>query len=137
MERQIAHTDEAKVPWKRSVTAAPFEPTRNGALKRVLLFHKDVHSPLMFLNEVYVAPGEQVGRHEHEDMEEIFYFLEGEGIMQLADETQPIGPGDCVIVSAHIPHVVENTGKQEMRFICFGVKEMPDEIWEGRIGKDA
>jgi mannose-6-phosphate isomerase-like protein (cupin superfamily) len=119
------------------VTESPLEPTRHGALKRVLLRHEDVHSPLMFLNEVYVAPGERVERHQHEDMEEIFYFLDGEGIMQLEDEAQSITSGDCVIVPAHIPHIVENTGKQKMRFICFGVKEMPDEIWRKKIGEDA
>lgn len=90
----------------------------------------------MFLNEVYVAPGEQVERHQHEDMEEIFYFLDGEGMMQLADETQSIKPGDRVIVPAHIPHVVENTGNQDMRFLCFGVKEMPDEVWEEKKRKE-
>ena len=117
------------VPWKRSLHACSLEPTRHGALKRVLLRHEDVHSPLMFLNEVYVAPGEQVERHQHEDMEEIFYFLEGEGRMHMVEDIQPVKAGDCVVVPIQTPHVVENTGEQEMRFVCFGVKALPDELW--------
>lgn len=117
------------VSWKHVLQDAPLEPTRHGALKRVLLRHEDVHSPLMFLNEVYVAPGERVERHQHEDMEEVFYFLEGEGSMQLLEETQPVKAGDCVVVPMQIAHVVENTGLVELRFVCFGVKALPDELW--------
>ncbi len=119
------------VSWKYSLQEAPLEPTRHGALKRVLLRHEDVHSPLMFLNEVYVAPGERVERHQHEDMEEIFYFLEGEGRMQLEEEVQSVRAGDRVIVPMHIPHIVENTSTSELRFICFGVKALPDDLWSG------
>jgi mannose-6-phosphate isomerase-like protein (cupin superfamily) len=122
---------ETPVAWKRSLHEFPQEPTRNGALKRVLIRHEDVHSPLMFFNEVYVAPGERVDRHQHEDMEEVFYFLEGEGTMQLAEEMQTVSAGDRVIVPMRVSHVVENTGTQEMRFVCFGVKALPDELWEG------
>lgn len=122
---------EKPVSWKYSLQESPLEPTRHGALKRVLLRHEDVHSPLMFLNEVYVAPGERIERHQHEDMEEIFYFLEGKGNMQVREELQSVQTGDRVIVPMQVPHIVENTGTSELRFICFGVKALPDELWSG------
>jgi mannose-6-phosphate isomerase-like protein (cupin superfamily) len=122
-------TPEKPVSWKYALQESPLEPTRHGALKRVLLRHEDVHSPLMFLNEVYVAPGERVERHQHEDMEEVFYFLAGEGSMQVEEEIQSVQAGDRVIVPMQVPHVVENTGLSELRFICFGVKALPDELW--------
>ena len=125
----LSHFADGSVSWKRSLHEFPLEPTRHGALKRVLIRHEDMHSPLMFLNEVYVAPGERVERHQHEDMEEVFYFLEGEGMMHMIEEAQPVKPGDCVIVPIQIPHIVENTGEKAMRFVCFGVKAMPDEVW--------
>jgi mannose-6-phosphate isomerase-like protein (cupin superfamily) len=125
----MSHEPEISVCWKRSLHDRPLEPTRHGALKRVLLRHEEVHSPLMFLNEVYVAPGERVERHQHEDMEEIFYFLEGEGTMQMGEEIQSIKSGDCVVVPMRTPHVVENNGTQKMRFVCFGVKALPDSLW--------
>jgi mannose-6-phosphate isomerase-like protein (cupin superfamily) len=111
---------------KRSLFDLPKEPTRNGALKRVLLRHEEVDSSyLMFLNEVYVAPGETIAAHQHEDMEEVFYFLEGQGMMRIAEETQPVTSGDRVIVPMQTVHVLTNTGKSEMKFICFGVKAVP------------
>ncbi len=110
---------------KLSLADVPSEPTRHGALKKVLLRHEDVSSPLMFLNEVYVAPGEIITAHQHEDMEEIFYFLEGEGSMTIEQEAQSVLPGDRVIVPMKKVHVLENTGNKQMRFICFGVKALP------------
>ena len=126
----FSSSSEQSVSWKRSLDTSPLEPTRHGALKRVLLRHEDVHSPLMFLNEVYVAPGERVEWHEHADMEEVFYFWEGEGTMQLRDEAQSVRPGDCVTVPMQTPHFLENTGETPMRFVCFGVKSLPDELWK-------
>ena len=107
---------------KLSLADVPLEPTRHGALKRVLLRHEDVASQLMFLNEVYVAPGEKIDAHMHPDMEEVFYFLDGEGTMQIEDEIQPVAGGDRVIVPIQHVHILENTGEKPMRFVCFGVK---------------
>ena len=107
---------------KLSLADVALEPTRHGALKRVLLRHEDVDSQLMFLNEVYVAPGEKIGAHMHTDMEEVFYFLDGEGTMQIEDEIQPVAEGDRVIVPIQQVHILENTGDKPMRFVCFGVK---------------
>ncbi|GER88970.1 hypothetical protein KDW_31320 [Dictyobacter vulcani] len=96
---------------KYSLSEAALEPTRHGALKKVLLKHEDVNSQLMFLNEVYVEPGEDVKNHAHQDMEEIFYFLEGTGTFQFkGDEIQTVAPGDRFIIPAQIEHYLKNTG---------------------------
>jgi mannose-6-phosphate isomerase-like protein (cupin superfamily) len=77
----------------------------------------------MFMNEVYVNPGEDLIKHSHSDMGEIFYFLDGTGIMQIEAETYSVDPGDRFIIPARIEHYLKNTGQTLMRFICFGVKE--------------
>jgi mannose-6-phosphate isomerase-like protein (cupin superfamily) len=117
----------APVFRKRSLRDISLEPTRHGALKRVLIRHEEVSTHLMFLNEVYVSPGESVASHMHADMEEVFYFLDGEGMMQIEGEVQPVTRGDRVIVPMKTVHVIENTGDSEMRFICFGVKVLPED----------
>lgn len=45
MDKQTLSSSETTSSWKRSVMEASLEPTRHGALKRVLLRHEDVHSP--------------------------------------------------------------------------------------------
>ncbi len=127
LEQKSSSHSGATAFKKLSLGDVPLEPTRHGALKKVLIRHEDVSSHLMFLNEVYVSPGERIESHMHADMEEVFYFLGGEGIMQVDDEVQPIGPGDRVIVPMKKVHALENTGHTEMKFVCFGVKvSLPD-----------
>ncbi len=108
---------------KLSCNTVPLEPTRHGALKRVIVRHEDMRSPLMFMNEVYVNPGEDIARHSHGDMEEIEYFLDGTGMMQIEEETYSVAPGDRFIIPVRVEHYLKNTGQTLMRFICFGVKE--------------
>src|SRR5690242_9394259 len=108
---------------KLSCNTVPLEPTRHGALKRVIVRHEDMQSPLMFMNEVYAKPGEELQRHSHADMEEVFYFLEGTGVMEIGEETYSVAPGDRFIMPARVEHYLKNTGETAMRFICFGVKE--------------
>src|SRR5579859_5739128 len=107
----------------RSIHEVSTEPTNHGALKKVLIRHADMDSPLMFLNEVYVAPGEDLKSHSHYDMEEVFYFLEGEGMMRVEDEEYAVAPGTSFVMPARVEHYLKNTGAAPMRFICFGVKE--------------
>jgi len=82
-----------------------------------------MQSPLMFMNEVYVQPGEDLLKHSHGDMEEVFYFLDGTGMMQIEEETYSVAPGDRFLLPARVEHYLKNTGSTPMRFICFGVKE--------------
>lgn len=124
-EETSSFDSQSKTLKKLSLQDVPLEPTRHGALKKVLLRHEDVSSQLMFLNEVYVASGERLEAHQHEDMEEIFYFLDGKGIMQVGKDVQPVTAGDRVIVPMKTMHILENTGEAEMKFICFGVKVLP------------
>ncbi len=49
-------------------------------------------------------------------------------MMQIAEEAQSIVSGDRVIVPMQTMHVLTNTGDAEMKFICFGVKALPQGI---------
>jgi mannose-6-phosphate isomerase-like protein (cupin superfamily) len=80
----------------------------------------------MFLNEVYVSPGETIAAHQHEDMEEVFYFLEGEGVMQIGPGKVRVRPGDRVIIPMQTMHAL--TGSTSMKFVCFGVKAVSQAI---------
>lgn len=108
---------------KFSKNDAPIEPTRHGGEKRVILRHDEMDSPTMFMNECYVKPGEEISKHAHSDMEEVFYFIEGMGVMEVGNETYTVASGDRFIMPARVEHCLKNTGDTLMRFICFGVKE--------------
>lgn len=53
--------------------------------------------------------------HSHEP-EQMYYILEGEGIMTVGDETRKVRAGDCVFFSSFTPHGLQNTGKATLRY---------------------
>ncbi|MBD2102256.1 cupin domain-containing protein [Leptolyngbya sp. FACHB-261] len=90
-------------------------------LKRVLLKDSDTQSNLKMLNHTAMAVGESFRSHSHPTMEEVFYFLEGQGHFSLADQTLKVGPGDCVYVPCATSHACINVGDQPLVFLSFGV----------------
>ncbi|RAQ98123.1 cupin domain-containing protein [Thermogemmatispora tikiterensis] len=108
-------------PLIRARETVPLEPTRHGALKRVLLHREEALSTLCFVNEVEVAPGESIHSHAHETMQEVFYLLEGEGLMTLGEQSLTVREGDCLLVPPLLPHEITNAGSLPLRFLCFGI----------------
>ena len=42
--------------------------------------------------------------------------LEGRGLMTVADETQRVGPGDCIFIPSGQPHGLKNDGDVTLRY---------------------
>ncbi len=106
----------------------PEEPSHGGAAyKRVLIRKGDALSPLIFLNDAYIRKDSQVPAHIHNDMEEIFYIVEGEGFFFLDGNKERISAGDCIIVPPGTSHSLANERANALHFICFGVK-VRDEV---------
>lgn len=43
-------------------------------------------------------------KHYHKKMTEIYYILEGEGFLEVADDTIPVKPGLTVLIEKGTPH---------------------------------
>jgi mannose-6-phosphate isomerase-like protein (cupin superfamily) len=94
-------------------------------LKRVLLKDADTRSNLKMLNHTAMEPGQSFRLHSHPTMEEVFYFLSGEGIFTLGEETSPVTAGDCLYVPAATVHACTNTGSEPLVFLAFGIALEP------------
>jgi quercetin dioxygenase-like cupin family protein len=73
---------------------------------------------------VEMAPGEAPPRHRHDDMEQIFYVLEGQGRLEIGDpvESHLISPGDVVRIPVSTWHTAYCLGDQPLRYLavdCF------------------
>lgn len=99
------------------------DPKNVGAWKKILVLHKDVDpkSKLMMVNYARVLVGKVHPIHTHKTMEEIFYFLQGEGEITLDGKPNLVKSGDRIIVPAGTSHKIRNTGKIELRFIGIGI----------------
>jgi mannose-6-phosphate isomerase-like protein (cupin superfamily) len=56
-------------------------------------------------------PGETLGRHYHQEVEETFYFSGGTGVMVVNDLEYDIRPGDAFRIEPGETHDVINTGQ--------------------------
>ena len=99
------------------------DPKNPGAFKKVIVGREDVDpkSKLMMVNLARVLVGRIHPEHKHPTMEEIFYFLEGEGEIVLDGRASKVTSGDRIIVRAGTLHEIRNTGKKELKFIGFGI----------------
>jgi len=70
---------------------------------------------------VTLEPGKGHARHNHPGVEEILYFLEGEGIQMIdmgQEEHRPVRAGMLVHIPADVYHSTANTGSKPMKFLA-------------------
>jgi mannose-6-phosphate isomerase-like protein (cupin superfamily) len=74
------------------------------------------------LGDFTVEPLSSLPEQTH-DMDEIYYFLEGEGEVVVDGQSHRIKPGTCVTIPAGVPHYTSNHGLNPVRFLYILSKE--------------
>lgn len=92
--------------------------TKDGSEIRELLSYRNSCIRNQSLAEARLPPGGSTQGHHHVRAEEIYYILEGRGKMQVADETQEVGPGDAIAIPPGVYHKITNVGDCVLRFLC-------------------
>ncbi|NQZ43234.1 MAG: cupin domain-containing protein [Flavobacteriaceae bacterium] len=67
------------------------------------------------------APGEVCERHAHETMDELFFFIKGNGVYKIDNEDVQLKPNTFLRIPAKSPHELINTGEVDLEFVYFGV----------------
>lgn len=62
---------------------------------------------------VRMDPQGSVPKHEHYQ-EEVYYIVEGNGMMELGNEISDVHAGTAVYIPSNTPHELVNTGTKEM-----------------------
>lgn len=65
--------------------------------------------------------GGGVAAHQHNDLEEIFYFLRGTGVFTLGEEEIPVKAGSVVVVPPKTSHAIHNNGNDILQHIVCSV----------------
>jgi quercetin dioxygenase-like cupin family protein len=69
---------------------------------------------------IRVAPGEKVRpAHSHPLGEEVIYILHGEGRVLVDGEIAAVRAGSTVLFPMGAVHILENSGSEEMKVVCF------------------
>lgn len=67
---------------------------------------------------VVVDPGKESPPHFHARTEEVYYILEGCGIMTIDGHSQEVRAGDTIAIPLRAVHKIKNPGDEPLRFVC-------------------
>ena len=70
-----------------------------------------------------LIPGASIGYHIHEGETELFYFMEGHGVVQDDDSFREISAGDSMATFSGHGHGVENTGETDLVILACIVRD--------------
>lgn len=90
--------------------------TKDGSTIRSLLDLSNAPVKKQSLAEATLPKGGATERHYHKVSEELYYLLEGRGVMEIDGETREVGPGDAILIPAGTWHEIKAT--KAMRFLC-------------------
>lgn len=69
------------------------------------------------LAHAVINPGKTSYRHKLRTSE-VYYILEGEGIMHIGEEEEKVLPGDAVYIPSDAVQFIYNSGTTDLKFIC-------------------
>jgi mannose-6-phosphate isomerase-like protein (cupin superfamily) len=71
----------------------------------------------LVVSSTRMQPNKSTSGHKHEGQEEIYYFIEGTGKMEIDNEWFPVEPGDVVLIQDGVFHRV-HSASEELYFVC-------------------
>ena len=90
--------------------------TKDHSLIRELLHPARVPGLGMSLAEAVVEAGEKTADHRHHGFDEIYYGLEGEGVLHIDGAAHAFGPHDYYLLPKGSRHFL--TAKTRLRLLC-------------------
>ena len=102
----------------KNLNDVPAFITKDGSEIRELLAYRNSCIRNQSLAEARLPPGASTTAHRHLKTEEIYYILEGQGLMELEGETRRVGPGDAIAIPPGSRHQITNIGQGLLKFLC-------------------
>lgn len=107
MDEQAFMVDETSVPVEREAQA--------GLSWRTLTSADRTPTRELTSGVCEIEPGGVLGFHRHPTLE-LYYFLQGTGLLWLGNAEHAIRPGLTVSIPADLPHGIRNTGSSVLKF---------------------
>ena len=70
------------------------------------------------LAHAVVKPAETSLWHKLKTSSEVYYILEGEGIMYIDNESKQVYAGQTIYIPPNAKQRIKNTGKSDLKFLC-------------------
>ena len=72
----------------------------------------------LVLRSTLLHPHKETSGHSHDGQEEVYFFIEGQGQMQLDNEFIKVQAGDVVPIQDGVFHKVSNFSDEDLYFVC-------------------
>ena len=92
--------------------------TVDGSLVTALLRPERGGSRRVSVAEAVIQPGERTRLHRHAESDEIYYVLEGKGVLTLGEKLYSLKARSCVFLPAGSVHAVRCDGDEALRILC-------------------
>lgn len=112
----------ANLPWKE------YPGHFGGALSKALAGPENTGSSRLDFRISRYAPAAYVAEHVHKVQEQVYYVLEGEGILTLDEERHLMRPQDYVYVPPGVRHSFTNTGVSGLVFLVITTPVSDEEV---------
>jgi mannose-6-phosphate isomerase-like protein (cupin superfamily) len=89
----------------------------NCMLREILHPDKEVLALRYSLAHAVVRPGDTTWQHRLKTSE-VYYIIEGEGVMHINEESKPVRPGSTVYIPTMAKQSITNSGNTDLKFIC-------------------
>jgi len=84
----------------------------HGGATAAMLLDSSVLQGILFFAHAVLKPGKVIESHV-DPYEEIYYLLEGQGVMMVGDEQQKVNVGDTIWLPHGVPHSLVNDGEED------------------------
>ena len=72
----------------------------------------------LIVSSTRLRPNKSTTGHKHEGQEEVYYFVQGTGKMELDDKTIKVQHGDVVLIEDGVFHRVHAGMYEDLYFVC-------------------
>lgn len=100
-------------------------PTVDNVCNQVL--REVISLPKVSMAHVVMSEGNVSLWHQHSRMNEVYFFLEGEGILYYGDRALQAEKGAYLVIPPNTPHKVRNTGKSDLEHLVFTIPPFDSE----------
>ena len=87
---------------------------------------------------VVIEPNHAPPLHKHDDTEQVFYVIEGTGVLTIGtkNEQYPVKPGDVVRIPVSTFHSIRANSKDTLRYLCvdcFKERPIAEPTWDDHV----
>ncbi|KAB2919978.1 MAG: cupin domain-containing protein [Hyphomicrobiaceae bacterium] len=101
----------AEVPWKE------YPDHFGGALSKPLVDPENAGARHLDYRISMYQPMAYVKLHKHKVQEQIYHVLDGEGLMEIGNETRVVRRHDVIFLPPGVEHSIQNSGLVDLVFL--------------------